>query len=260
MDKPRLHKPHLAAVFFASMLALAALPATAEAKAFGPGEVLDFETEYLGITVGRAQLMVGSPTRVSGEKVMPLVVFAKTDPVFVLFPVKDKFVSWWNPETKISLGLDIAAEEGRKRRRERHRFMRSESKAKVVREREGEAKQEVIYDSHARAQDILGALYTLRTRPLKVGDTEELPVFTGKRTFQLKAHVEKKETIKVPAGTFEAKLVKVQVQFSGNLQSKRDILVWFTDDGSNTPLRISADLVLGSIEGHLTSRQKGITR
>lgn len=256
-----MKKRHTAALIAASALALTlVLPSAAAAKAFGPGEVLNFDCEYLGITVGRAQIMVGSQTSVSGQKVLPLVVFAKTDPVFVLFPVKDKFVSWWNPETKISLGLDLTADEGRKRRKERHRFDRATGKASVMRDREGEKKEEVIYDSHPDAQDVLAAFYSLRERPLKVGDTEELPVFTGKRTFQMKAVVEKKETIKVPAGTFDTKLVKVSVQFSGKLASKREIFLWVTDDGSNTPVRISADLILGSIEAHLTSRQKGITR
>ncbi len=256
-----MSKRHLAPVVLASALALAlVIPSLAEAKAFGPGEVLNFETEYLGITVGRAQIMVGSPTNVSGEKVLPLVVFAKTDPVFVLFPVKDKFVSWWNPETKISLGLDLTADEGRARRKERHRFDRATGKATVMRDREDAPKEEVVYNSHPQAQDVLAAFYTLREKPLNVGDTEELPVFTGKRTFQMKAHVEKKETIKVPAGTFATKLVKVSVQFSGKLESKRDIFIYVTDDGFNTPVRISADLMLGSIEAHLTSHQKGITR
>ncbi|MFN7132435.1 MAG: DUF3108 domain-containing protein [Myxococcales bacterium] len=257
-----MFKRHLAVLAAAAafVTTVGAAPAFAAEGASGPGEAFNYDCEYLGITVGRAQISVGGRTDVSGEKVLPLVVFAKTDPMFVLFPIKDKYVSWWNPEKKLSLGTDLNADEGRKRRKERHRFDRANGKATVTRDREGQPREEVVYDTDVNAQDILAAFFTLRERQLNVGDVEELPVFTGKRTFMMRAQVDKKETIKVPAGTFETKSIRVSVQFSGKLESKRDIVINVTDDGRNMPVRISADLLLGSVEARLTSFEKGAGR
>ena len=257
MNLSALPRTLLAAL--AGLLVLAA-PARSEARAFGPAEVLTYDCELMGLTVGKGQVMVGSATTVGSQTVWPIMGLAKTDPLFLIYPMKDKFVTWYSPQTRRSIGNDLNAEEKGKRRHEKARFDAAGTKASVTREKEGAAKEEDSYDTEPGAQDILAAFFSIRELPLKVGDKIEQPIFTGRKSFTLRATVDGKQQTTVPAGTFDTVLLKVQVQFSAKLESKRDILVYVTDDERHIPLKIDAEFMLGAAALNLTSYQRGMNQ
>ena len=104
--------------------------------------------------------------------------------------------------------------------------------------------------------DILSALYFVRSRPLTVGQTIELPVNDGARTVNLRVEVQAKEEIKTEIGTFPATRVEPDL-FSGNLfKSKGRIFVWFSDDASHLPLQMKAQIGIGTITATLAGIER----
>jgi hypothetical protein len=253
----------LRALLLAALASLMPLSGTALAedleRPFGPAETLDYTCRYLGIPVGRGQIRVGTATPVNGQRVWPIVAFARTDPLFVMYPIKDKFVTWWDPRTGLTVGNDLLADEQGKRRRERLRFERERNKAFVTRDNETGGREEATAEIAPGSQDILAAIFALRARPLKVGDHEEIPIHTGRSQLTLRAEVERTETIEVPAGTFAVVAIKVQTGFTGHFEDKRALRIFMTDDPRHVPVRIDAEFAIGSLTVDLVGYQKGIT-
>ena len=93
--------------------------------------------------------------------------------------------------------------------------------------------------------DVITGFYYLQSLPLQLGATYEFPISDGK-TAMVRATVEKREQIKVPAGTFPAVLVIAEAT-SGSLQSKGKVWVWFSDDAKHTPVQMRAKLGWGTL-------------
>ncbi len=226
-------------------------------SAFSPGERLTYSISYLGIAVGDLSLLIAGPAEVGGVSVWPLIGTAQSKPAFILYPVRDKFISWFDPRARLSVGNEFLANENKVVRRERTRFERGRGQASVRREGGGKPRRDKSYDIPAGAQDILAMLYLLRLQPLAAGDVFESPVFTGSKTFTLKASVVGKESIQTKAGKFAVKRVHVEVAFSGQLSAKREVHMFLTDDARHIPVRVDAEFFLGSLVADLISEERG---
>jgi hypothetical protein len=226
-------------------------------KAFGPGEQALYRVQYLGMTAGTAQITVGAPMKQWGQQVLPIVSLAKSDPVMGVWPIKDKFVTYWQAESQRSLGSDFFVDENNKRRRQRIKMEEDGSKAHVVRQHEGAAPTEATHELPPGSMDLAAATFALRNRGLAEGQEYTYPVFTGRKSFMLRAKVEGRQRLKTALGEREVFRVKLQTDFSEKLQTRRDIVAYFTTDSSHVPVRIEADFVLGSIVAELTEYKQG---
>lgn len=226
---------------------------------FRPGEELVYEIRALGMKAGQARIQVGTWAERDGVRSWPVVVQARTDSVFdSIYPVRDRFITWWDPETGRVLGADFWADERGKRHRSRSRLDHDAGRAEVVRYKEWNGERSTReYDIPSGSYDIAGAILALRQRPLAPGSVERVPVFTGSKVFDLVCEVEGIETIQVGAGSYRALATRIKLGFDGNFKAKRDVRVWFTDDERKIPLRMEADFVIGSVVADLT-RARGI--
>lgn len=242
----------------AAALALPPAPARA-AVPFTPGEELVFQVEALGMTAGKARVSVGTTADRDGTPAWPIVVWARTDSIFdAVFTVRDKFVTWWEPQSGRVLGADFYADEGGKKRRERSRLDHAVGRAEVRRER-GNERSTSSYRVPPGAFDVAGAIMALRGHELSMGHVVELPVFTGKKVFNLRCTVEGTERIETEAGTFDTFVTRVQLGFDGKFASKRGLRVWFTSDPRRIPVRMEAEFVLGHLVAELVQYRRGIT-
>ncbi len=226
-------------------------------RAFGPGEQALYRVKYLGVTAGTAQITVGAPMQQWGQQVWPIVSLAKSDPIIGVWPIKDKFVSYWHSEGQRSLGSDFFADENHKRRRQRIQMNEDGRIAHVVRQKEGAAPVEATHELPEGTMDLAGATFALRSRGLVEGQEYHYPVFTGSRSFVMRAKVEGRQLLKTLLGEREVFRVKFQTDFSARLKTQRDITAYFTTDPSHVPVRVEADFVLGSIVAELTEYKQG---
>jgi hypothetical protein len=228
-----------------------------DAQAFGPGEQCTYAVKYLGIVAGTAQITVGSELQLWGRSVWPIVTVARTDSKLAVYPVKDRFVTYWDMLERRSIGSDLYADENNKRRRQKIRLDHDARAATVTKQKEGEPAHESELEIEPGTGDIAAAVFALRNMPLAVGKEFSLPVVTGSRTFNLKAKVEGRQPLTTPLGEREVFKVRVQTEFAGKFESKRDIFAYITADEAHVPVRMEAEFVLGALIADLTAYQPG---
>ena len=90
--------------------------------------------------------------------------------------------------------------------------------------------------------DELTALAKFRTMRLKPGETVKLPVSNGKKSVSAKVTRQEKETVKTPAGEFDA--VRYEVFLFNNVLYRRKgrLFVWLTDDERRLPVQFQLRL------------------
>jgi hypothetical protein len=175
--------------------------------------------------------------------------------VNVIFPVQDRFEARFDPRTFCSLSIFKHSEEGQHKRETsihfdyaRKRSMLDEKNLKT-----GETKQ-VESDIPGCATDVITGFYYLQSLPLLVGAVYEFPISDGKTTI-VRAKVEKREEVKVPAGTFSTVMVSAEAT-SGPLQSKGKVWAWYTDDANHTPVQMRSKLGWGTLLFRLQKIEK----
>jgi hypothetical protein len=238
------------------LLALLARVASAHTAAFGPGEQLRYQASYLGIPAGTIQITVGAEFD-DHPGVWPIVAFARSDMGLFFFPIRDKVVVQWDADQAQTLGMEMWADENHKRRRLKILFDHAEGKATVLRQLEG---QEAVQNQvlvEAGVTDVASAIYLLRTYPLLPGKTFVIPILTPSKQFPLGAVVERRELLRTPLGERPTVRVRLTTQFSGKLEAKRDLVIYFTDDATHVPVRVEADLALGTVVVELIDFQPG---
>jgi hypothetical protein len=166
--------------------------------------------------------------------------------VNVIFPVHDRFESRFDPRTFCSLSIFKHSEEGSHRRETSIHFDYARKKSALDEKnlKTGETKQ-VENDLAACATDVITGFYYLQSMPLQLGASYEFPISDGKTTI-VRATVEKREPIRVPAGTFPAVMVAVEA-ISGPLQSKGKVWVWYSEDPTHTPAQMRVKLGWGTL-------------
>ena len=210
---------------------------------FPDGKSYVFGAEWHLITAGTAVVRM----EVAGNERKVSATAESAGAVNVLFPVHDRFEARFDPRTFCSLSIFKHSEEGSHKRETSIQFDYARKKS-VLDERNlktGETKK-VENDLLAScATDVITGFYYLQSLPLQLGASYDFPISDGK-TAMVHATVDKREQIKVPAGTFPAVMVTAEAT-SGSLQSKGKVWVWYSDDASHTPIQIRAKLGWGTL-------------
>jgi hypothetical protein len=209
---------------------------------FPEGRSYVYSVEWHLITAGTAVLKMdpaGSERKVTASA-------ESSGAVNVIFPVHDRFESRFDPRTFCSLSIFKHSEEGAHKRETSIYFDYARKKSTLDEKnlKTSETKH-VENDLAGCATDVITGFYYLQSLPLQPGASYEFPISDGKTTI-VRATVEKREQIKVPAGTFPAVLVTAEAT-SGPLRSKGKVWVWYSDDTSHTPVQMRAKLGWGML-------------
>ncbi len=209
---------------------------------FPDGRSYVYSTEWHLITAGTAVVRMDA----AGSDRKVTATAESSGVVNILFPVRDRFESHFDPRTFCSLSIFKHSEEGSHRRETSIHFDYARKKSTLDEKnlKTGETKH-VENDLAGCATDVIAGFYYLQSLPLKLGDIYEFPISDGRTTI-VRASVDKREPIKVPAGTFSSVLVTVEA-ISGPLQSKGKVWVWYSEDASHTPVQMRARLGWGTL-------------
>jgi hypothetical protein len=167
--------------------------------------------------------------------------------VNALFKVQDRFEAFFDPATFCSLRVSRNTQEGPRSRQTELRFDYAHQKSLLNEKnlKTGEQKH-VENDLPACVSDVVSGFYYLASLPLQSGNSYTFPVNDGNKTTEVTAHVEAREQVKVPAGTFQTVRVRAEA-ISGALQGKGTVWAWFTDDANHTPVQMRSKLGWGTL-------------
>ncbi|MCJ7554870.1 MAG: DUF3108 domain-containing protein [Ignavibacteriaceae bacterium] len=217
-----------------------------ENKAFKEGEKLTFDVKYGFVTAGIATMQVPAVKRISGRDAYHIIFEVNTVPSFDMFyKVRDRYETYIDKEGLFPWRFEQHIREGGYSRDFAAFFDQRKGKAKTS---EGE------YEIPKYVHDIVSAFYFARTldySDLKVGETIFLQNFYKNKVYDLNVKYHGKETVTVPAGTFDCIIVEPLVQEGGLFKSEGNIIVWLTDDDIKMPVRVKTKVIVGAIDADL---------
>lgn len=219
---------------------------------FIQARTLRYEAEYRYWNAGVATLRLertGSEQRMLGTA-------DSTGVVALLFRVQDRFESRFDATSLCSQKLTKHTEEGPRRRDTTITYDYSRGKA-VLEEtnlRDNQRKREEK-DIPPCVTDVVSGILYVSSLPLQQGATYTFPLNDGGKTVTVQAHVEGKEQLKTPAGTFQTIRVGPEGDL-GVLKNRGRVWVWYTDDAQHVPVQMRARLGWGTLTVYLSSIDK----
>ncbi|HSA93070.1 MAG TPA: DUF3108 domain-containing protein [Terriglobales bacterium] len=165
----------------------------------------------------------------------------------LLYRVRDRFESFFDPATFCSHHIAKHTEEGSRRLETSIRFDSARQKAVLEEQnlRSGQSKR-TEHEIPGCVTDVLSALYYLRTLPLEPGAVFMFPLNDGSRTVEVTARVEAREEIRTAAGTFSTVRVRPEAP-EGTVRSHGQIWIWYSDDEQRIPVQMRARLFFGTL-------------
>lgn len=214
---------------------------------FGAGEKLVFSVQYGLVTAGEATLEVRNIAEMNGRHAYRIVSDARTNDFFSkFFEVRDRYESYMDTTELYSLRYEKHIREGKFKRDEWVEFDQVAHRAKY---------KDKVVPIPPRAQDVLSALYYVRTLPLEVGQSISLANHTDKKNYPLLVKVHGRERVKVDAGEFDCLIVEPILRGPGIFTQKGRLMVWLTDDERRMPVLMKSKVVIGHVAAVLKSYQ-----
>lgn len=225
--------------------------------AFLPGEKLEYEVSWLGITAGISVMTVDTPMKLGDTIVWPLRSGAETKGLLRrLYLIDNKTVSYIDPQFCYPLLFEVDQYAGKKEEKIRITFNQMDKKAIWYRMYKGEESSGEA-DVIRGIQDSLSSIYYLRNQVLTVGESVIIPVFASRKKWKLQANVEERETIEVPLGKFDTFRIKPIMLPESEGKPKGTMTLWLSVEDGHFPVKISSEVPVGSVTMKLKSRTAG---
>ncbi len=221
--------------------ALSAQGPESRALPFRVGEYHEYDLKFGVISVGSGSLSVSGPDTLRGREVLRLRYEINGGIPF--FRVHDVMESWFDVEAMSSLRFTQDLNEGPKHYSRHFDFYRDEL---IVLER-GKPRAPTV----AAPLDDASFIFYVRTLALQVGETLSFSRYFRPNANPVTIQVLRRETITVPAGTFNAIVVKPIIRTSGIFSEGGQAELWFSDDAEHTLLQMKAKLSFGSLSLYL---------
>ena len=234
-------------------LLLLAAAGRASPLPFSPGEMLHYEVRWEQVPVARVSLEVGLLGQIRGAPAHHFIFRARSYPVLdVLYPVDGSIESFADWGVSRSLGLEKDMQEGWRRRAYRIEFDWERGVASYVKG-EKARRSTLLPDG---TLDVLSILYYVRSLPLAEGLVMTRPLSSGKKTYQMKARVVRKETIMVGGRPWPAYLIEPDVRQAGGVFEKSEnpaLMLWISADEHKIPLKVVSKVWVGSFIAELAA-------
>ncbi len=226
-----------------------------ETSSFQSGEWLKFKLSYSGWwKAGNATLEVFDAV----YKDIPVYkVVAKgwtTGPIKWVFKVKDHYESHFDKQTGSPYKFVRNINEGGYKKNLIIEFDHSQNKA-FIQDIKNQSNSSV--DIKENIQDLLSAYYYLRnnykTDSLKKGDIVKLNIFFDSETFLFKLKYLGHEIIKTDFGKIKCIKFRPYVMAGRVFKEEESLTLWVTADDNKLPIKIKADLDVGSLRADLVA-------
>lgn len=213
---------------------------------FGPGEKSTFEVRFGAIRVGSGTLEVLGMESVRGRETWH-TSFTVQGGTF-LYKVNDVYETWIDTQNFNSLLFVRQIEEGTRKRNQSFEIIPDRG-IYIERTRQGTETSKTV----SEPLDEAAFLYFVRTIPLRVGETYDFHRYFIPDRNPVRLRVLRKERITVPAGSFNAIVIRPTIKTNGIFSEKGQAEIWLSDDPSRMLLQVKSRLSFGSLNLYLRS-------
>lgn len=203
---------------------------------FKVGERLTYAAKVNFMSAGEATMDVQDVELVRGHPTYHTTFDVKGHVLF--FHVDDHYESWFDTTTLVSLHHVQHIDETKTHLDKTYDFYPE----RQVYVRNGQENPSV-----ARPLDEGSFIYFMRSVPLEVGKTYTFDRYYQPDKNPVVITVDRREHIKVPAGEFDAIVLKPVIKSKGLFGEHGQAEVWFSDDSARTLLRLKSKLPVGTL-------------
>ncbi|GAA3775363.1 MULTISPECIES: DUF3108 domain-containing protein [Corallibacter] len=222
-------------------------------SAFGVGEWFRFEMSYSGfLKAGEATLTVNEGLY-KNESVYHVVGKGwTTGAIKWFFKVDDRYESYFSKSTISPYRFIRKIDEGGHTKDIEIHFDQKKQKAHVNNKKHN--KKSVI-DTKPNIQDMVSTFYYLRNNlditNLKLGDEVSVDMFFDEENYGFKIKFLGTEIIDTEFGKINALKFRPYVMAGRVFKEEESLTLWVSNDKNRIPLRIKADLAVGSLRADL---------
>jgi hypothetical protein len=214
-------------------------------RPFAIGERLTYAVRVAKVGRGQAVAEIIGADTVRGRPVYHSVF--KITGSLLFFKVDDVYESWFDPNSLVSLRYHQNIDQGSYERDRTY---------EIIPERG------VYIDPQKNELPTVGLplddgafLYFLRTIPLEVGKTYSWNRYFKPDRNPVRVTVLRRERIRVPAGDFDAIVLRPSIKAKGIFSESANAEVWVADDDSRVMLQMKTKLPFGAVQFQLRSRE-----
>lgn len=224
------------------------------------GENLHFEVTYGWVDLAEAQLQISNKVILENSQAyFKIDAYGKTKGAASLFgKVNDNWGTHLNTQSLLPRLSYRHIEEGRYRRNEKVYFDQVNKKATLeLYDRENKKVKEVkVFSLPGTVQDLVSGFYFLRTldlTTLRKGQEVLIRGFFDKEIYNLKLIFEGTETLETNLGIKETYIFSPRIPKNSLFRGDYPVKVWITKDAYKIPVKIKADLFIGSLNIDITT-------
>ncbi|OBX25069.1 uncharacterized protein DUF3108 [Gelidibacter algens] len=222
-------------------------------NAFQEGEWFKFKMSYSGfLKAGNATLEV-KESRLNGKEVFHVIGKGWTSGAIKwFFKVKDRYESYIDKHTGMPYKFIRQIDEGGHTKDIEIEFDHAASMAHVKNKKD---KTNASFSIEENVQDMVSAFYYLRnnykTESIKEGDVVSLNMFFDEENYNFRLKFLGREDLSTSFGTIKTLKFRPYVMAGRVFKEKESLTLWVSADDNKIPLRIQADLAVGSLRADL---------
>ncbi len=225
---------------------------TRNQDAYDVGEYFKFRIHYGIVNAGYATLEVKDAT-INNKKVFHVVGKGYTTGMSrFFFKVDDLYETYIDKDSGMPYRFVRKIDEGGYKKNQEGFFNQSANKVTV---KDYKNNNEKTFVTPKNTQDILSSFYYLRNYPgidkIKPGESITIDMFFDDETTKFKLKFVGRENITTKFGVVPSMIFRPLVQSGRVFKEKESLTVWISDDDNRLPLRIKADLAIGSLKADL---------
>ena len=243
MKTPRL-------IFF-SLFFLTATVGQQKPTVFKSGEWLRYKMSYSGFLRAGTAILELSEKDFNGKKVFYTKGTGWTSgAVKWFFKVEDRYESYFDKDTIKPYLFKRKINEGGYKKHRITSFNYKSNKA-YVQDFTLQKDTSVVF---SRVQDMLSAFYYLRNynvKNMKKGEEIGIDMFMDSQVYPFKLRFLGREILKTKFGTLKTMIFRPLVQSGRIFKAQESVTLWITDDENKIPVKLSADLSVGSLRADL---------
>lgn len=221
-------------------------------KAFDSGEWFKFRIHYGLFTASYATLEI-KKEQLNGKPVHHIIGTGKSSGFLsVFFKVEDYYETYIDIDRVKPYRFIRKINEGGHTKNIEINFNHNENKALVFNKKHNTKKS---YPIQSDVQDMMSSFYYLRnninTSSLKKGDEQYVNMFFDNENYRFKLKFLGREVLKTKMGKIACLKFRPYVQADRVFKEEESMTVWVSDDDNRMPVRIKADILVGSIKADL---------